>query len=262
MRIQRSVRAFYLAALMTFLLPMALSAQPGVGLDNWFNRELNSKTGKLYHYTWSDSANSGFSQLGGWFMGEGARLVTVDGPPTSQLLRSLAVYIIVDPDTTRENPAPHYVSPRDVKTISHWVKRGGVLLLMANDGPNSEFTHFNRLAGVFGFQFRPLTLNPVEGRNWEMGAETNLPTHPLFEGVSKIYMKEVAPILLSKKAQPVLKDGPDIFIAEAAYGRGYVLAVGDPWLYNEYVDHNRLPEDFENDKAAVNLARHLLGKAR
>ena len=31
-----------------------------------------------------------------------------------------------------------------------------------------------------------------------MAAETNLPDHPLFAGVNKIYMKEVAPIILSK----------------------------------------------------------------
>jgi unsaturated rhamnogalacturonyl hydrolase len=93
-----------------------------------------------------------------------------------------------------------------------------------------------------------------------MAAEINLPNHPLFSGVNKIYMKEVAPIKISKNAKPVLKDGPDIFIAETQFGKGYVLAVGDPWLYNEYIDHAMLPESFENLKAANNLVDLLLKK--
>jgi unsaturated rhamnogalacturonyl hydrolase len=60
----------------------------------------------------------------------------------------------------------------------------------------------------------------------------------------------------------VLKDagGEGIFIAETSYGKGYVLAVGDPWLYNEYIDHWLLPESFENLKAANNLVDLLLKK--
>ncbi len=237
-------------------------AQPVVGLDNWFNHEVHARTGKVFHYTWNDSADSGFSQLGGLFVSQGAALVTLEVAPSGRELQDLGVYIIVDPDTTRENPKPNYVTPADVKNIKRWVKRGGVLLLMANDGPNCEFTHFNLLAEVFGFRFVPVTLNPVLNRDWEMGAETGLPAHPLFEGVSKIYLKEVAPILLSRRARPVLKDGDDIFMAETNYGKGYVLAIGDPWLYNEYIGHSRLPQDFGNGKAAVNLTRHLLGKVR
>ncbi len=75
-------------------------------------------------------------------------------------------------------------------------------------------------------------------------------------------MKEVAPIDLTKKAVPVLKDGHDAFIAEANYGKGYVMAIGDPWLYNEYIDHKYLPESFENLKAAQNLTGYLVGKAK
>jgi unsaturated rhamnogalacturonyl hydrolase len=236
-------------------------AQKTVGLDNWFNHETNAKTGKIYHYTWDDQANSGFSQLGDLFKSRGAELKTIASNPDSKSMKGIDVYIIVDPDTTSENPSPNYVSASDVKFLEKWVSNGGVLLLMANDGPNCEFTHFNRLAEVFGFHFQTKTLNPVVNRQWEMGAEINLPSHPLFSGVNKIYMKEVGPISLTKKANPVLKDGPDVFIAETQFGKGYVLAVGDPWLYNEYIDHVMLPESFENLKAANNLVDLLLKKA-
>lgn len=239
-----------------------VTGQPTIFLDNWFNHETHAKTGKIYHYTWDDTLDSGFSQLGERFSDQGARLVTLSAAPDARNLRDAAIYIIVDPDTTRENPSPHYVTGEDIKAVKRWVRKGGVLLLMANDGPNAEFTHFNRLAGAFGFTFHPQTLNPVTGRNWEMGAETHLPVHPLFTGVNKIYMKEVAPIVLSKGAAPVLKnDDGAVFIAETRFGKGYILAVGDPWLYNEYIGHSRLTPDFDNGKAAANLVRLLLSKA-
>lgn len=236
-------------------------AQKTVGLDNWFNHETNAKTGKIYHYTWDDKENSGFSQLGDMFKSRAVQLKTIGSKPNSQSMKGIDVYIIVDPDTTKENPTPNYVDANDVKFLKKWVNNGGVLLLMANDGPNCEFTHFNKLTEAFGFHFIPKTLNPVTNRQWEMAAEINLPNHPLFSGVNKIYMKEVAPIAVSKNAKPVLKDGEDIFIAETLYGKGYVLAVGDPWLYNEYIDHAMLPESFENLKAANNLVDLLLKKA-
>jgi len=239
-------------------------AQKTVGLDNWFNHETNAKTGKIYHYTWDDKANSGFSQLGDLFVSRNAKLKTITSGPNSKSMKGVAIYIIVDPDTTSENPTPNYVNANDIKFLKKWVSNGGVLMLMANDGPNCEFTHFNNLAESFGFHFQPLTLNPVINRQWDMAAEVNLPNHPLFKGVNKIYMKEVGPIFLSKDAKPVLKDGDGkaIFIAETNYGKGYVLAIGDPWLYNEYIDHNMLPESFENLKAANNLVDFLLMKAK
>jgi len=76
-------------------------------------------------------------------------------------------------------------------------------------------------------------------------------------------MKEVAPITLAGKASSVLKnDDGSIFIAETNFGKGYVMAVGDPWLYNEYIGHSRLTVDFENGKAANNLVKLLLGKVK
>jgi hypothetical protein len=259
---QKNPMQFFIYVACLFLGISASHAQPIVGLDNWFNHETNAKTGKIFHYTWNDSLDSGFSQLGEVFKSKGAQLTTIAEAPTKKGLKGKDIYIIVDPDTTRENPQPNYIMAKDIKAISAWVKKGGVLLLMANDGPNCEFTHFNQLAEAFGFHFVPVTLNPVTGKEWEMGAEMNFPDHALFKGVKKIYMKEVAPIVLSKSAQPVLKDGEFVFIAETAYGKGHVLAIGDPWVYNEYIGHSRLPVSFENGKAAVNLCEYLILKSR
>ena len=235
------------------------TAQKVVALDNWFNHEIKSRTGKVYHYTWDDKAQSGFSRLGEIFKSRGAELKTIQRKPDKKSLNDVDVYIIVDPDSVNENPNPNYIDADNIQYLKKWVKKGGVLLLMANDGPNCEFTHLNMLASVFGFRFIPVTVNSVIKHQYEMGAETNFSDHPLFKGVKKIYMKEVAPIELSEDAVPVLKDEEGrVLIAETSYGKGYVLAIGDPWLYNEYIDHLKLPESFENLKAANNLVDLLL----
>ena len=111
----------------------------------------------------------------------------------------------------------------------------------------------------FGMTFNHVTLHPVTGTNFEMGACKNLPDHPLFKGVSKIYIKEVSDINLSGTAKSILTENGKVLIAENKFGKGYVFAIGDPWIYNEYIDHDRLPESFENRKAAENLTDLLLG---
>jgi unsaturated rhamnogalacturonyl hydrolase len=202
-----------------------------------------------------------YSRWGEIFTGKGAKLTTT-GRPYAGVLRKIDVYIIVDPDTTTETPTPKYFVPEDIKAIKKWVKKGGVLALLGNDAPNCEFTHFNQLASQFGMTFNHVTLHPVTGNNFEMGASKNLPGHPLFKGVTKIYIKEVSDINLSGTAKAILTENGKVLIAENSYGKGYVFVIGDPWIYNEYIDHDVLPESFENHKAAENLTDLLLGFAK
>jgi unsaturated rhamnogalacturonyl hydrolase len=237
------------------------SAQPVVGLDNWFNHETNVKTGQPFHYLWTDSENSGYSRWGDIFKSREAEITTVEKPLAS-VLSKINVYIIVDPDTTTESKVPNYIMSDDIKAIRNWVKRGGVLAILANDGPNCEFTHLNELAREFGMSFNHVTLHPVTGTNFEMGASTNLPDHPLFKGVTKIYIKEVSDINISGTAKPILTENGKVLMAENKFGKGYVFAIGDPWIYNEYIDHDRLPESFDNRKAAENLTDLLLGMVK
>lgn len=236
-------------------------AQPVAGLDNWFNRETNVKTGQPFHYLWTDTENSGYSRWGDIFKSRGASLSVVE-KPTAEALSKINVYIIVDPDTTTESKTPNYFLPEDIKTIGQWVEKGGVLAILANDGPNCEFTHLNQLTRQFGITFNHVTLHPVTGTNFEMGACINLPEHQLFKGVKKIYIKEVSDLNLSGPAKAILKENGKVLMAEAKYGKGYVFAIGDPWIYNEYIDHDRLPESFENRKAAENLTDLLLGNVK
>jgi unsaturated rhamnogalacturonyl hydrolase len=252
-------RHFLLMSLLIFGFVLKDSfSQPIVGLDNWFNRETNAKTGQLYHYLWADTEWSGYSRWGGIFTSKGAIIKTVE-KPLSSVLEGIDIYIIVDPDTTTESKSPNYILPEDIEVITSWVKKGGVLAILANDAPNCEFTHLNQLASRFGLKFNHVTLHPVQGTDFEMGACANLPDHNLFKGVSKIYIKEVSDIRLSGDAKAILTENGKVLMAESKYGKGYVFAIGDPWIYNEYIDHDRLPESFQNRKAADNLTELLLG---
>jgi unsaturated rhamnogalacturonyl hydrolase len=38
--------------------------------------------------------------------------------------------------------------------------------------------------------------------------------------------------------------------------------MGDPWLYNEYVDGRKLPADYENFRATQDLSRWLIAQAK
>jgi hypothetical protein len=245
------------ASILLFSLSQTTTGQV-IGLDNWFNNEIHAKTKKPFHYLWTDTEFSGYSQWGEIFTSRGATLTTV-GKPVPAALGKIDVYIIVDPDTTTEATYPNYISTADIKAIVSWVKKGGVLAVLANDAPNCEFTHLNKLMSQFGMTFNHVTLHPVPGRDWEKGASVNLPDHALFRDVSKIYLKEVSDINLSGTAKSILTENGKVLIAENRVGKGYVFAIGDPWIYNEYIDHALLPDSFDNKKAAENLTDLLLG---
>jgi len=42
------------------------------------------------------------------------------------------------------------------------------------------------------------------------------------------------------------------------YGKGKVFAIGDPLLYNRYVDGRKLPAEWQNFTAAKELVQWLL----
>ncbi len=255
----RIKRILLFSVLMSLFTSVEVKAQVKVGLDHWFNNEISPKTGQPFHYLWSDTTLSGYSRFGAIFEKQGAVISEIK-KPLPQELAKLNIYIIVDPDTTTENPKPNYIEKDDIGAIVKWVKQGGVLIFLANDAPNCEFTHLNQLAANFGFCFNHVTLHPVTGKDYEMGAFTSLPNHPLFKGVSKIYLKEISSFKVWGPAKPVLAENGTVFMAEAKIEKGYVLAIGDPWIYNEYMDHERLPVSFENRKAAENLVSLLISK--
>jgi lysophospholipase L1-like esterase len=248
----------------------SVPVQPLIGeakmvlLDYYYNNESKKDPqGKpaRYHYVWEDTANSGFSDLGSRIVRFGATIDSLCQAPTTGNLSRASIYIIVDPDTPQETEEPNYVDQPAIDAIEQWVRSGGVLVLLENDKGNSEFTHFNELASRFGITFNEDSRNRVVGTAYDTGKLETFPDHPLFKGVRQIYMKEISTMKLKEPAHSILTDSNDVIIAHAQIGKGYVLAVGDPWLYNEYITHRKLPAAYENDKAADNLIAWLLSQA-
>ncbi|TDX01110.1 hypothetical protein [Dinghuibacter silviterrae] len=224
-----------------------------VTLDYYFNNEWHrDKNGDSvrYHYTWEDKANSGFSKIGDVFTAHGFTLSSLPVAPTVENLRRTSVYIIVDPDTKSESPDPHFISPEDVDVLKNWVRSGGVLILMGNDKGNAEFEHFNTLATVFGIRFNEDCVNHVIGKNHDPGKIPMPGGDSIFKTPLLLYMKDVSSLHVDPPATAAILHGDTVLAATARYGRGTVFAVGDPWIYNEYIDNHNLSPEFQNTQGA------------
>ncbi|RZK38636.1 MAG: glycoside hydrolase family 88 protein [Hymenobacter sp.] len=236
-----------------------------VGLDYYFNHELrkNAFTGQpeQWHYTWEERTHGGFWLWGNQLRELGAQTVAVPGAPTAASLKSLNVYIIVDPDTKKENPNPNYIQPADSKAITDWVKAGGALVLLANDTANCEIRHFNELARNFGVQFTAQSINMVQGSQFEQGRVDLTGGRAVFPRAKTAYIKELAVLGLQAPARPLVGNAAgQVIMATAALGKGKVFVLGDPWLYNEYTDGRKIPAVYENFQAGKDLGGWLLGK--
>lgn len=259
----KGVGAFLLAA---NEMEIAAAPKPGLGktvvLDSYFNNEVKkdqSGNDLSWHYKWEERANGGFSFWGGIFNRAGFNTSTLYQAPTVANLKKAAVYIIVDPDFEKENPKPNFVAAADIKNISQWVKEGGVLVLMANDATNAELKHFNELAANFGVFFNGDSKGRVPvATNFET-AKVVVPTgNEIFKNASNLFIKEYSSLKLSGNAKSILKDkdGDDV-MSVTKYGKGTVYVIGDPWLYDEYVDGRKLPATYDNFKAANDLVNWL-----
>ena len=234
-------------------------------LDDYFNSEKKKDiTGKEmpFHYKWEEMPNSGFSYFGNVFNKFGLKTKTLNSPPDAANLAQADIFIIVDADNLADNPHPNYMQPKDVDAIYNWVKAGGVLVLMHNDKGNAEFEHFNTLADKFGIHFNEDSRNKVIGTQFETGAFNLTSSNLIFKTAEKIYLKEICTLKLSSPAKAILTDNGDNIIAVSKIGKGTVFAVGDPWLYNEYVDGRKLPIEYENNKAANDLVLWLIAQTK
>jgi unsaturated rhamnogalacturonyl hydrolase len=262
----KGVGAFLLAS-----SEMEKAAVPQLGrgktvvLDYYFNSEVKKdSTGQLapFHYKWEEMPNSGFFVWGNIFRNLGATTESLSEAPTARNLKSADVYIIVDPDTKEETEHPHFIEQPDVKAITDWVKAGGVLVLLGNDVGNAEFDHFNELAKQFGIQFNKDSKNRVQGNNFDEGKIMVPAGHAIFKTARQLYLKEISTLAVAPPAEASLQDKGYVVIAVAKLGRGTVFAVGDPWFYNEYTDGRKLPPEFDNYKAAKDLAKWLIERSR
>lgn len=261
----KGIGAFILASVE---MEMAALPKPGAGknvvMDNYFNNEWRKNGYGLNvrrHYTWDDNENGGFSLFGDMWKSYGATISSLDKAPNAANLKNASVYIIVDPDGLKDTKTPNYMDEKSAAAIAAWVKQGGVLLMMTNDTANCDLRHFNLLADKFGIHFLDKSRNMVQGNAYETGAVYNNQPNPVFREVKKMYLKEISTIAVKAPARALITQDEDVIFATAQYGKGAVFAVGDPWLYNEYLDGRKIPAEYQNFLAANELVKWLLGKA-
>lgn len=238
-----------------------------VVLDDHFNHEVRKSKvrpgeDETWHYKWDEKADAGFYAWGQIFRSAGARISQLAAAPTAANLANADVYMIVDPDNEKETAKPNLISEADIRVVSDWVKRGGVLVLMGNDVQNCELDRFDRLADRFGINSKKDRKFEVVNNDYAMGAISIAAGNEIFRETRKIFVKELSTLSVRGAAKPVLTAGGDIIMATARYGKGTVFVVGDPWLYNEYVDGRRLPAEYQNFRAANELASWLLARTR
>ncbi|MFM1913397.1 MAG: hypothetical protein RIR51_1235 [Bacteroidota bacterium] len=259
----KGVGPFILASVeMEILNELSIGSGKKVVLDYYYNNEYktNDQGEKVrFHYTWEDSKDSGFELWGRHWKEMGAEIASLDKAPTAENLKDADVYIIVDPDSPRETENPNYINQEDAKEIKKWIENGGSLLILANDTTNCDIEHLNILGREIGIEFVAPNLNFVQGREWEQGRVDIPKGNKIFNGLKKIYIKEISSLKLTKTGECLVYHQGQCVIAEAQIGKGKVVAVGDPWLYNEYTNNRRLPLEYENLPAARKLATYLLG---
>jgi unsaturated rhamnogalacturonyl hydrolase len=215
-----------------------------IALDGYHNNKKDYPD----HYRWEGTDLGGYSQFGDIFRRDGAELRTTHAPFTSSSLAGLDVVIIVAPDLPTTAIDPKYISDSEVDALENWVRQGGRLVMFGNDKGHSEFEHLNRLASRFGVQFIETTYTNSEGKILFTVASTN----PILGVGLSAFLDKIAPLKLSNsKASILLADGATPLMVLIPYGKGKVVALGDPWLYNEFIETN------DNHRMAVNLA-HML----
>ncbi len=258
----KGVGAFILAATeMENVQNARLGRGDTVMVDAWFNsqKRMDAFGHQIYfHYKWDDWAPSGFSLFGHIFKNFGAHLTTLYTEPKVADLKKAQVYVIPSPDNKDKNPNPHYANAQDAGQIAEWVKGGGVLVILENDTSFADLDHFNVVAEKFGMHFNDILRKHVIGTDWSMGKIQLEGNGPIFHHPHTIYVKDVCTISLKPPARSLLQEGSDVFMAEAKYGKGTVVAMVDPWLYNEYTDGRKLPAVYENYAAGVEFARWIL----
>jgi unsaturated rhamnogalacturonyl hydrolase len=215
-----------------------------VALDGFHNDETKTPD----HYRWENTKPGGYSELGKVIQGLGGELRTIHERLTPQVLAGIKVFIIADPDTPAESDHPKYVEQDEIDALEQWVHDGGRLVLLGNDKGNAEFEHFNRLAARFGIEFREETYPKVAGK----GILVTRGAGTIFDGGLTVYLVEIAPLRITGDARILLEDRGTPIMALAHAGKGQVFALGDPWVYNEYIGRN------DNRQVAENLFRLLL----
>lgn len=261
----KGIGAFLLASNeMEMQRTLAVGKGKTVVMDNYFNRETHDDAfGKkvVFHYKWWERDNGGFSFMAYIFNKYGVITKSLDEGPTAANLKNASIYFLIDPDWPKENKTPNYIEQKHIDALYNYVKNGGVLVMMANDSNNVEFKNYNKLAERFGIHWNENMRHDVIDNKYEQGGLPVAANHPVFKNVKKVYIKQICTQTIDKPAISLYSENGEVLMSFARLGKGTVFAVGDPWFYNEYLDGRKIPAEYENYQAAVDLVQWLIKQA-
>jgi unsaturated rhamnogalacturonyl hydrolase len=132
---------------------------------------------------------------------------------------------------------------------------------MGNDSINCDLIHLNNLTNNFGINFSNRSRNIVKENDFEIGSVL-ITENEVFKKTKKAYLKEISILDVKPPAKILISMGNDAIIAISKYGKGTIFAVGDPWMYNEYVNGRNIPPEFENLLAGKELVKWLIDQTR
>ena len=209
-----------------------------VAVDGWHNREAEP------HYRWEGTYMGGFSGLGKLLNGLGVATTTIHEAISAKSLTGIDQLILVDPDTAKETAKPNEITDAEIEALVTWVQNGATLILLNNDPGNAEFPRMNALGKRFGIEFEERKHTDAQG-NGKLILQTN--HADWFTPDLKFYGVDLAPLkITAKNAVTLLAERETIMMSAVAFGKGRVVALGDPWLYNEYLytqDNRRIAEE-------------------
>jgi unsaturated rhamnogalacturonyl hydrolase len=238
--------------------------------DAWFNsqkRKTPAGNEQLFHYKFTDDANSGYSIWGDMYAQYGLHNRMMEHAPRAADLKGIGIYIIAAPDNLKLNPNAHFMDQESADAIVDWVKAGGVLVIMQNDVERADQEHFNLLSDHFGIHFNAV-MKQDELNDSYVNTITPVPagTGGIFNQSFKGLMKQICTITAKPPAKSILTahgtdaEG-DTVMAVTHLGRGLVYANVDPWVYNEYTDGRKNPLDEQNFAAGQQLTRWIIEQA-
>ena len=133
-------------------------------------------------------------------------------------------------------------------------------LLLENDPANADIEHFNNIADRFGLHFNAVLSHHVVGTDYAAAEIPVKPDGDLFHSSHVLYMKDTCTLSISAPARALVTDRNLVVIATEKYGKGTVLAVVDPWLYNEYTDGRKDHPSGDNFAAGKELVRWVIAQ--
>ena len=102
----------------------------------------------------------------------------------------------------------------------------------------------------------------VKNDEFEQGSIKVPPGNSIFTLSPKLFIKELATLHAYNSAKPVLEKEGKVIMAVSSFGKGTVFAIGDPWIYNEYVDGRKLPAEYQNYQGANEWVKWLAAQVK